>query len=291
MPISLLFREDLPLLMPVNDTRADMRAHAQVAWEVLAERGALFFTELKQATGLLATQLEEALRELAALGLATADGFAAVRHLVGRERGARRAKQRSLSPTSGPLGRWSLFPGRVALPPEVDRLERWCRQLLARYGVVFRELLTRESSAPAWQALVPVFRRMEMRGEIRGGRFVLGVAGEQYATTEAIELLRAVREPDPNEPWLVLSAADPLNLVGIITPGARVVANHRNALVLCAGRCMASLQSRRAEFHETVDLATQWEMRQAMVQGRRRAADLTHAAMPRRWRVAPPADR
>ena len=96
------------------------------------------------------------------------------------------------------------------------------RQLLSRYGIVFRELLARESRMPDWRSLIAIYRRLEARGEIRGGRFVSGFVGEQYALPEAVELLRAVRRSPPDQHPLILSSSDPLNLVGILTPGGRI---------------------------------------------------------------------
>jgi hypothetical protein len=119
--------------------------------------------------------------------------------------------------------RWTLFPGNVAQASSLpvnespDRVEHWAWQLLSRYGIMFRDLLARESVAPPWKSLLPVYRRLEARGEIRGGRFVHGVAGEQFAVPEAVESLRRVRDQKANGDWLVLSACDPVNLFGILT--------------------------------------------------------------------------
>src|SRR5262249_1148472 len=147
------------------------------------------------------------------------------------------------STVAPPSGRWSLFPGIAASPPSpAARLERWCHLLLRRYGVVFRDVLTRESASPAWHELVPVLRRMELRGEIRGGRFITGVAGEQFGTEGVVGQLRQLRDEGPQESpdeWLVISAADPLNLCGILVPGPRVPATHKNALILRGGTFVA----------------------------------------------------
>ena len=124
-----------------------------------------------------------------------------------------------------PLGRWSLWRARGSTTRSAsaeDTTEVMARQLLRRYGVVFRELLAREARAPAWRTLVQIYRRLEARGEIRGGRFVSGFVGEQYAVPEAVEALRAVRRTHADPERGVISAADPLNLVGILTPGSRV---------------------------------------------------------------------
>jgi ATP-dependent Lhr-like helicase len=238
--------------------------------EALTARGALFFNELQTVTQLLPGHLEEALRELAAAGLITSDAFAAVRRIAEghKTRGQRRTRRR-IHGVAAPIGRWSLFPGLIEPAAREEYLDCWCRQLLLRYGVVFRDLLARESSAPNWQDLVGTLRRMELRGEVRGGRFVSGVAGEQYALPDVVEQLRQSRDAGADEPWIVLSAADPLNLFGLITSDARVTATHRNALIVQNGRLVASRQAGTVEFHEPVDQATQWAMRRAMTTGKR----------------------
>ena len=272
VPISLVLREELAQLLPPQEPLPPglVRSGAERVLEALTARGALFFGELATATQMLPSHLEEALRELAALGLVTSDAFAAVRKIAGGTKTqSRRRTRRPLHSASAPIGRWSLFPG---LQPPVDRaaqLDAWCRQLLKRYGVVFRDLLVRESAAPSWQELVGVLRRMELRGEVRGGRFVSRVAGEQYALAEAVDQLRQARDEKSPEPWFVISATDPLNLFGIVTPGVRVPATHRNALIVQGGQLVAVRQAGVVEFFETLDPATQWTMRRALTTGRR----------------------
>ncbi len=286
VPISLLLREELPgLLSPKREIpAAAARAGARAALEALTARGALFFGELKTATQMLPAHLEEALRELAAAGLVTSDAFAAVRKIVEGDRphGSRRRTKTKVHSVAAPIGRWSLFPGLVASPTREQYLEAWCRQLLRRWGVLFRDLLVRETSAPSWQELVGPLRRLELRGDVRGGRFVAQVAGEQYALPAAVDRLREARQQfavADSQPWIVLSAADPLNLFGVVTPGDRVPATHRNALIVERGRLIASRQAGRVEFHETVAAAAQWEMRRAMTLGRRsEAAEETQPA-------------
>ena len=276
VPISLLLREELPnLLSPEREIpRGALRSGARAVLEALSTRGALFFGELKTATQMLPTHLEEALRELAAAGLVTSDAFAAVRRIVEGDRphGSRRRSKAKVHSVAAPIGRWSLFPGLVASPSREQYLEAWCRQLLRRWGVLFRDLLVRETSAPSWQELIGPLRRLELRGDVRGGRFVGQVAGEQYALPAAVDRLREARQQvaaaEP-QPWIVLSAADPLNLFGVVTPGDRVPATHRNALIVERGRLIALRQAGRVEFHETVAAAAQWEMRRAMTLGRR----------------------
>jgi ATP-dependent Lhr-like helicase len=276
VPISLCLRSSLGWLLPAERPSLESfaRSNAASVLEALSQRGALFQHELCAVTKLLPAQLAEALHELAALGLVTADAFGAVRAIVappkrGRNGWVGRAetplrespfrsllqKEKQASKrTAGSTGagRWSLFPGFVDRPPEEQRLSHWCWQLLERWGVLFRDLLARESAAPSWPQLVSVLRRMESRGEIRGGRFISGVAGEQFATGKAVELLRQIRNEPPSGQWIVISAADPLNLAGILTPGARVPGTHTNSLAVRDGHFLASQQAGEIQFAENV---------------------------------------
>ena len=149
-------------------------------------------------------------------------------------------------------GRWSLFPGHSPAVSLEDRNQRWAWQLLKRWGVVFRDLIERESCAPPWGAVASLYRRMEARGEIRGGRFVSGVGGEQFALPDAVEKLRLIRDQKPADQWLLLSAADPLNLTGIVLPGPRLPATAGNSLALCDGRIVAMRQAGEVRFVEKV---------------------------------------
>jgi ATP-dependent Lhr-like helicase len=208
-PLGLALREELPFLLgPLRDQ--------------LQRRGACFWSELLSAAGLLAEELEAALWELVAAGEVTSDGFAGLRALIARAR-PMRAEPRADPLSAG--GRWSLLRGPAEPLPDAAKLEWHAGQLLRRYGVVFRDLLEREATAPPWRELALVFRRLEARGELRGGRFVAGFAGEQFALPGAVETLRAVRRAARlGAESLQLSAVDPLNLVGILTPGPRVPA-------------------------------------------------------------------
>jgi ATP-dependent Lhr-like helicase len=267
VPIAMAFREDMSWLVSMEqaDKSVRLRAGAQAVFDALTSRGALFASDLQEATRLLPAQLEESLRELAALGLVTADGFAAIRSIVARGQhrvgGMRRLARwgRLTTRASSSGGRWSLFarPAEAATPDE--RAERWAALLLRRYGVVFRDLLTRESAAPAWRELARVYRRLEARGELRGGRFVAGVAGEQFASDNAVERLRRVRDEgastgkaDGNgqSQYVVLAAADPVNLFGVVVPGPRVPAVRGNRLLLDRGRLVASIQGGKVLFHD-----------------------------------------
>ena len=203
---------------------------SSVAQEVLEEleaRGASFFADLKGATGHVAAEIESALWELVAAGLVTADGFDNLRAMLDPRRRRAQGKERARRPQHS-AGRWALLLPPREKPqegnhPDGHLPEQWARQLLRRYGVVFRDLVKRESMPIAWRELLVQYRRLEWRGEIRGGRFVDGFTGEQFALPEAVESLRAVRrDPQVGAQEIRLSPADPLNLVGIILPGERV---------------------------------------------------------------------
>ena len=264
MPIALASREDLAWLMP-PDRRPDdapLGGNALDVLEMLKQRGALFYNDLLGLTKLLPGHLDAGLYELAAQGFVSSDAYGAVRALTADDRKqASRVRLRARRRRVGSCtmaGRWSQFPGYLPEISGEERAGKWAWHLLKRWGVVFRDLLERETCAPPWWQLVQQYRRMEARGEIRGGRFVAGVGGEQFAAGDAVEKLRRVREqPAPTTPehgqWTILSAADPLNLTGIILPGARLPATAGNSLALCDGRVVAMEQAGEVRFVEQLD--------------------------------------
>ena len=206
------------------------------AREVLAElqrHGASFFPELARATGRLAAEVEDALWELAAAGLVTADGFENLRSLVDPKRGRGEGSGRYARPRHA-AGRWALLRHAAESRAEISP-EPFARQLLRRWGVVFRDLLARETLAPPWRDLLVELRRMEARGEIRGGRFTAAFLGEQFALPEALDLLRAVRRAGDSDGIPEVAQADPLHLAGILLPGPRrAVAAHDASSVAAA---------------------------------------------------------
>jgi ATP-dependent Lhr-like helicase len=217
----------------------------------------------------LPSEVTVALWELAAVGLATQDGFAGVRSLVDSRSSRHRGRYRQPRTVTRGLGRWTLLSRPT---PEDDRwsdeaLESWARQLLRRYGVVFRELITREDAAPPWPRLVFVFRRLESRGEIRGGRFVSGVGGEQYALPEAVEPLRRLREAPADPTPVVVSATDPANLVGVITPGALIPAQAGSCVAYLDGRFVGSRQGAGVEVSRELDPETARRVEHALLKG------------------------
>jgi ATP-dependent helicase Lhr and Lhr-like helicase len=190
--------------------------------EYLRRRGASFFADIVRGSGKLKAEIETALWELVAAGMVTADGFENLRSLINPKRRAGPGVGKAPRPRHT-SGRWCLlYPAEMA--DRAKLAEATCWMLLRRYGVVFREMLARESNMPKWRELLIAFRRLEDRGEVRGGRFVSGFLGEQFALPEAVESLRAMRNLAVSGETVTISAADPLNLVGIIVPGDRVPA-------------------------------------------------------------------
>ena len=195
---------------------------AQLVLEFLRQRGASFFADVVRGTGRLKAEIETALWELVAAGLVTADGFDNLRSLIDPKRRAGQGSGRSTRPRHS-TGRWALLHADVAVE-RPRAVEAACWMLLRRYGIVMRDVLARESNLPPWRELLMGFRRLEDRGEIRGGRFVDGFLGEQFALPVAVESVRATRSLPLSGDTMTLSAADPLNLVGILVPGERVPA-------------------------------------------------------------------
>jgi ATP-dependent Lhr-like helicase len=234
-PIALLLREHASIWRAPEAPGNDFSSEAKAVREALQQRGASFFHEMVKATGLLPSFVERALAELAGAGVATADSFAGLRALL-----APPEKRRNLVETAG---RWALASADKNADDSADDSDdvaAVARTLLKRYGVVFRSLLQRESRLPPWRDLVRVYRTLEARGEIRGGRFVAGFGGEQFAAADAVGRLRAVRKMEKIDELIVLSAVDPLNLVGILTPERRVPAIHGNRILYRDGVAIAA---------------------------------------------------
>lgn len=203
--------EELTYLSPI----------AQQIYQHLKQYGASFFMEIVQGVNHLKTEVERGLWELVTAGLTTADGFDNLRSLIDPNRRLGKRGRRIIRHQYS-TGRWSLLK-RQNIASETS-IESMCWLLLKRYGVVFRDLLAREKNLPRWRDLLIAFRRLEDRGEIRGGRFVKGFMGEQFALPYAIESLRASKKQEKHEEVITLSAVDPLNVVGFVLPGSRMPA-------------------------------------------------------------------
>ena len=226
-PITFFVREEADWMIPHNPAAEQPEARglsdgARQVLEFLRQRGASFFADIVRGTGKLKSEIETVLWELVAGGIVTADGFDNLRSLIDPKRRAGQGTGRTTRPRHS-SGRWSL----LYTDPTADRnrvVEATCWVLLKRYGVVFRDVMARETNLPKWRELQMAFRRLEDRGEIRGGRFVDGFLGEQFGLPVAVESLRAARKLAPSGETITLSAADPLNLVGTLVPGERVPA-------------------------------------------------------------------
>jgi ATP-dependent Lhr-like helicase len=260
-PIALYQRENLQhwLVLTRANSEAELSVAGRTLFDTLAAGGALFFSELVRYSGLLPSQVEEALSQLAALGLVTSDSFDGLRALLvpsnkrptfGRNIGKRRRKTNLASIEFA--GRWSLLRTDFASQPSGNgaessardaAIEQFARVFLHRYGVVFRRLLERESFPVTWYELGRIYRRWEARGAIRGGYFVGGISGEQFALPEAIGLLRSIRKASPDGELIALSAADPLNLQGVLTRGPRITALTANRILFLDGLPIAALEA------------------------------------------------
>ena len=273
------------LSMPAEPPHPGPRAQAVV--DFMTANGASFFDELLQHCGLLRSQLEEALAELVALGLVTSDSFDGLRALLvpsGERKPIAGGRRRRRTASSGmeESGRWSLVRQPVAAGDrkhEAGAIEHVARALLRRYGVVFWRMLERESSGlPPWRELLRVYRRLESSGEIRGGRFVAGFTGEQFALPEAVGTLREVRRRPATDEWTAVSGVDPLNLAGILTPGPRLAALAGNRLLYRDGVPAATLSGGEIRFVDALDPATEWFARKALVRGTRRGPSIATGA-------------
>jgi len=227
VPVALFLRRDLSWLLEPREgaPAVESSGPAQDVLAHLRRAGASFVEDIVAGVRRMRLEVEEALCELVTAGLVTGDGFAGLRGLMQTEKRRRQrpGRARPLARLGMGTGRWALL-APAAAPAEDDVTEAKARLYVRRYGVVFRDLLPREPGAPTWRDLLRVYRRLEMRGELRGGRIVGGFVGEQFAAPEALEALRAIRREPADGQVVRVSACDPLNLVGILTPGPRVPA-------------------------------------------------------------------
>ena len=254
--------------------------------DFIRESGASFFQEIVEGTRLLRTQVEQALAELVALGIVTSDSFGGLRALLvpADKRQAISGKRRRRASSFGmeAAGRWALARRTLSSAPPAfgeasatpgrqgnsDAVEHIARTLLRRYGVVFWRLLEREADwLPPWRDLLHVYRRLEARGEIRGGRFVSGFSGEQFALPEAVGHLREVRRRQNHGALLSISGADPLNLSGLLTPGPKLPALTGNRAVYRDGLPIALLSGGREEYFEALDESERWIVRKVLLKG------------------------
>ncbi|WP_404440330.1 DEAD/DEAH box helicase [Stutzerimonas chloritidismutans] len=284
-PIVLLPRRQLTAwyALASDAPQPELSSRAQRVLETLQAQGALFFDELQQDARLLRSELEDALGELVAVGLVNADSFAGLRALLApaakRSRSSRQSRGGAFIGGMADAGRWALVRKGTPAPVETsvrrpaldpEALEHIAMTLLRRYGVVFWRLLVREADwLPPWRDLLRVYHRLEARGEIRGGRFVAGVPGEQFALPEAVGLLREVRKRAADGEMIAISAVDPLNHVGTLLPGERVPAVAGNRILYRDGVPLALLIASKPELLAELDEDDQRRARQLLAVGRR----------------------
>jgi ATP-dependent Lhr-like helicase len=268
-PITLLPRRSGPLWNALGSSieSAEISPSANVIMTYMHDHGASFFDELVDGTGLLRAQVEEALAELVGLGLVSADSFAGLRALILPTEKRRERHRRGRTPMED-AGRWVLTKRRASIEHDSESTEHIARTLLKRYGVVFWKLLERESPLlPPWRDLLRVYRRLEARGEIRGGRFVATFSGEQYALPDAVAALRDIRRAREDGTLITVSGADPLNLAGILTPGAKLSGLTNNRLLYRDGVPIAWLASGQLTILDPSEAGREWELRKLLLQG------------------------
>ena len=276
-PIAILDRRKAPLWLTLAPAEggAALSSRAQALLDCFAAHGALFFDELGDLSRMLPSQVESALGELVAVGLVASDSFGGLRALLtpssqrkSRVGSLRRGRVLPFAVESG--GRWAI----VRRPPpegwgeelRQSAVEHAARALLKRYGVVFWRLIGREAGwLPPWRDLLRVYRRLEASGEIRGGRFVAGFSGEQYALPEAIASLREMRRRPAQGEWVSLSGADPLNLAGVLFPGARLSALTANRIVYRDGIPVATVTGGEVQFLAEIEGPDRWEAEKRLV--------------------------
>jgi ATP-dependent Lhr-like helicase len=275
-PVTLLARRNLRTWAALTDPSAPEGAGAAArrVLEHLAAHGASFFDEILEGARLLPSQAEDALAELVGLGLVNSDSFGGLRALLApaelrRSRAATRHRRRQSLFGMDSAGRWSLARREGVGPAtrsDADTVDLVARALLKRWGIVFWRVLAREADwLPPWRDLLRCYRRLEARGEIRGGRFVSGLSGEQFAAPEAVGLLREVRRRAPQGELISLSASDPLNLLGLLTPGPRLPALAGNRVLYRDGVPLAVLAGGEVRFLETLAPAQEWQARGALI--------------------------
>jgi ATP-dependent Lhr-like helicase len=262
-------------LAPGDVNATPLSYEAERVKAALEKTGASFFEDIVRASGVLRVQAETALGSLVSRGLVGSDGFSGLRALLvpaSRRRENEYARRRSRTPLYSleGAGRWSLLPmlgpDAGALPD--DDVEAIARTLLQRWGVVFRRVIDREGVLPPWRDLLRVYRRLEARGEIRGGRFVAGFSGEQYALADAVGALRAARKKPRDGALVAVSAADPLNLVGLITPGRRVPAFAQNRVLYRDGVPVAAREGAETRALDASGEEPDHELKSALIRRR-----------------------
>jgi ATP-dependent helicase Lhr and Lhr-like helicase len=276
-PITFLARRNVKAWSAFSEgcDSGHLTSRGRAVVEFIQEHGASFFDEIVDGVGMLPLEAEAALAESVALGLVNSDSFGGLRALLlpsnrrGRPatQGGRRKRKLALFAMAD-AGRWAIVRRPAAsssAKPDQEAVDHIVKTLLKRWGVIFWKLLAREAAwLPPWREILMCCRRLEARGEIRGGRFVAGFSGEQYAAPEAVTLLREARRRPPTQQHIAVSGADPLNLVGILTPGARLPSLTGNRLLYVDGLPIATFAAGEVQFLEKLAPKEEWEARNAV---------------------------
>ncbi len=294
-PVVLLNRKNVPTwskAFPARENGNGLSTNTQTVYDYLKEHGASFFVDIVSGTNLLPSMVEEALGELVFRGFLTADSFTGLRVLLtplskttSRALESRRRRRKPVY-SMDEAGRWVILKTAPAGVPQIEdqnsaaigtrmrndadreSIEAVAQKLLQRYGVVFRKLLDGESINIPWRDLLRVYRRLEARGEIRGGRFVAGFSGEQFASADAVHLLRSIRRTAADGSMISISAADPLNMLGILVTGPRLSSAAANRLLYKDGISIAVLEAKEIRYLIDMDSAEQWQARNALLRRR-----------------------
>ncbi len=275
-PITLIRRQNTTLWKAMNPAKngfnPELSPIGQLVFNFLNDNGASFFHDIASGTRLMDVQLDDAISELVAKGLLTADSYTGLRALLVPAKYASDKRRQKIIFSMEHAGRWSLIQHENEAEEDTiqkrKNIESIARILLKRYGVVFRKLADRENLVPAWWELVRVLRLMEARGEVRGGRFVEGVYGEQYALPEAVNLLRRVRREGKTGKMISISAADPLNLTGIMTADKRVPGIYTNRILFLDGNVIAVKEGKEVKILSRDATLDEWKVKNALIQRR-----------------------
>jgi ATP-dependent Lhr-like helicase len=297
-PVVLINRKNVPTwskAFPARENGNQFSTNTQTVYDYLKEHSASFYVDIVSGTNLLPSMVEDALGELVFRGLITADSFTGLRALLtplskttSRAIESRRRRRKPVY-SMDEAGRWAILRRDdrgssptvregVSEPPQIasgqgrsfdrESIEAVAQKLLQRYGVVFRKILDRESINIPWRDLLRVYRRLEARGEIRGGRFIGGFSGEQFASADAVHLLRSIRRTAADGSMISISAADPLNMLGILLPGPRLSSAAANRLLYRDGVPIAVLEAKEIRYLIEMDAADQWPARNALLRRR-----------------------
>lgn len=268
-PVTFIKRENLKFHLSQFESPADeLSVYAKTILKILQTSGALFFFQLEEKSRLLKSQVEDALTELISVGLVTSDSFTGLRTLLIPDKYyTEKRKSGKVIFNLQQAGRWWLINSGEELQEQnsEEYLDSLANMLLKRYGIIFRKLVEKEKLLFAWYDLLKIYRKMEARGIIRGGRFVEGFGGEQYALPEAVSALRSLKKEEPKESYVTISAADPLNLTGFITPGKRIPSFYGNRILYLNGTPIACKEGKDVIFMNETDPENEWNLKKILL--------------------------